>query len=186
METEKLELAHLFKLQLELDQRINKEKGLEDKNLFSEKVLGLLSELGELANEQRSWKYWSNNRTPRTKALRTPSMMEEDKEYYNPLLEEFDDALHFILSLGLEIGVRDLEIYKHEIQDFKKYNVTQQFLMLYSAIAEFDLRRSEHWYRIVFKLFLALGDMLKLSWNEIVEGYMKKNEINHLRQEIGY
>jgi dimeric dUTPase (all-alpha-NTP-PPase superfamily) len=58
-------------------------------------------ELGECANEWRGFKFWSVNQIPHTSAVRVPTMMEEDKEYYNPLLEEYVDGLHFVLELGL-------------------------------------------------------------------------------------
>jgi len=59
-----MDLSKLFKAQKELDDHINKAKGLEGQDLLDKKILALLVELGELANEERSWKFWSENREP--------------------------------------------------------------------------------------------------------------------------
>ncbi|MEH7240344.1 dUTP diphosphatase, partial [Bacillus sp. JJ269] len=48
-----MDLLQLFKLQKELDDRIAKEHDLQPKKLLKEKMLALLVEIGELANETR-------------------------------------------------------------------------------------------------------------------------------------
>ncbi|MDA6141611.1 dUTPase, partial [Escherichia coli] len=78
----------------------------EDRN--EKRLLAFIVELGECAQEHRGFKYWSKDQQPRTKAVRVPAMMEEDKEYYNPLLEEYVDGLHFVLELGLAYGIKQL------------------------------------------------------------------------------
>lgn len=78
----------LFKMQKALDSHIESQHGLQNEDLFERKVLALLVEIGELANETRCFKFWSVK----------PSSER------NVILEEFVDGVHFILSLGIECG----------------------------------------------------------------------------------
>src|SRR5690625_5238764 len=54
-------------MQAELDKKIVKEKGLEGQDLLDKKILALQVELGELANEWRGFKFWSENLVPTLK-----------------------------------------------------------------------------------------------------------------------
>ncbi|GAE45933.1 dimeric dUTPase [Mesobacillus boroniphilus JCM 21738] len=85
--------THLFKMQKALDSHIESQHGLENEDLFDRKVLALLVEIGELANETRCFKFWS---------------MKPSSER-DIILEEFVDGVHFILSLGIECGYENLE-----------------------------------------------------------------------------
>jgi dimeric dUTPase (all-alpha-NTP-PPase superfamily) len=96
-----MNLEKLFQTQKVLRDRI----GYNEPDRFNKLILALLVELGECANEWRGFKFWSVNQIPHTSAVRVPTMMEEDKEYYNPLLEEYVDGLHFVLELGLELKI---------------------------------------------------------------------------------
>jgi len=60
-----LTLEQMFEMQAELDAKIIKEKGLEGKDLIPNTVLALQVELGELANEWRGFKHWSEDQQPR-------------------------------------------------------------------------------------------------------------------------
>src|SRR5690625_5583674 len=64
-----MDLQKLFKAQRELDNRIVKEKELEGQDLLDKKILALLVELGELANEARFFKFWSENQEPNTECV---------------------------------------------------------------------------------------------------------------------
>ncbi|HAF97524.1 dUTP diphosphatase [Paenibacillus lactis] len=61
-----LTLEQMYEMQKELDAKIIKEKGLEGQDLLQNTVLALQVEIGELANEWRGFKHWSNDREPRT------------------------------------------------------------------------------------------------------------------------
>lgn len=176
-----MDIAKLFLLQKELDEHIEKEHPREEgESRLSYKVLALLVELGELANEVRFFKFWSTDRRPRTKAVRVPAMMEEDKEYYNPVLEEYADGWHFILSLGLELGVKEVEI-----SSSKSDNLEDQFISLFNVISILAVG-FHHKYNDVISAYMGLGEMLGFTVEEIEEAYLAKNEINHQRQEAKY
>ena len=79
-----MNVKKLCEMQQALDNRIIQEHKLEGKNLEENKILALLVEICELANETRCFKHWSN---------KGPSQK-------NILLEEYVDSLHFFLSIA--------------------------------------------------------------------------------------
>lgn len=157
----------LFHMQKELDRHIETKHQLQDEDLFERKVLALLVELGELANETRCFKFWS---------LKFSSPQET-------VLEEFVDGIHFILSLGIECGF-DREDLAFTID--KKESVNSQFLSVYDQIGIFRTSRSLKDYKELFSAYLNLGEMLGFSSSEIKNAYVEKNEVNYKRQAEGY
>ena len=162
-----MNLEKLFDLQSKLDKRIQKDHNLENENLIPKKILALLVEAGELANETRCFKFWS---------LKKPSAKEI-------ILEEYVDCLHFILSIGLEKKYDDIKTI-----EFKKSTdePTDLFLHFYSSINNFMSVPSKENYIDVFKCFLTLGYRLGFTFSELGNAYLSKNEINHKRQDQGY
>src|SRR5690606_16674705 len=104
-----MNLEKLFQMQKELDARILAEHPIQEgENRLAKKILALLVELGELANEWRGFKFWSEDQVPRTRVLVNRTTDDIGFKYIgpehikNPLLEEYVDCLHFLLSIGLE------------------------------------------------------------------------------------
>lgn len=157
----------LFEMQEQLDTHIEKQHGLESADLFDKKILALLVELGELANERRSFKFWS------TKA---PSSKEV-------ILEEYVDGVHFILSLGIIKGYIKGE---YHIIDETENDITNQFLAVYNTIMVFSKEASLENYKELVSAYLYLGNLLGFSEEEIFNAYVSKNEVNYLRQKQGY
>jgi dimeric dUTPase (all-alpha-NTP-PPase superfamily) len=108
-------------------------------------------------------------------------MMEEDKEYYNPLLEEYVDCLHFVLELGLELGFEN----RNPIPS-AAFDPLEEFQTMYRCVTIFELEPDEMNYIILLNEFLSLGESLGFTWQEIEQAYFAKNKINHVRQETGY
>jgi dimeric dUTPase (all-alpha-NTP-PPase superfamily) len=164
-----MDLSKLFQLQRQLDERIEREHPRQEgEDRLAKKILALQVELGELANElPEVFKFWSNKKNNRKKAL-----------------EEFCDALHFLLSIGLDITDPEL-IELREID--KAETITEQFIMVFDAVRELYEFEYEHWdYESLLIRFIDLGKMLGFSWKEIEEAYLRKNAENHARQERGY
>jgi Uncharacterized protein conserved in bacteria len=161
-----MNLEKLFKLQNELDCRILKQHNLENEPLSQKKLLALQVELGELANETRCFKYWSNKK---------PS----EKEV---ILEEFVDCLHFILSIGIEKDFNNVSL------DLKvpDYPLTDQFLNIYIDVNDLLISPSKDHYATLFEDFLNLGTSLGFAISEIENAYLRKNLINHERQDNDY
>lgn len=160
-------LAKLFMMQKELDTKIETQHQLQQEMLFDRKILALLVEVGELANETRCFKFWS---------VKPPASIDV-------ILEEYVDGIHFILSLGLEIDIEPT-IYFENKQD--KRTVTEQFLYVYQSITLFKDERSISMYKNMFEEYLFLGELLGFSSAQIEKAYVSKNEVNHERQKQGY
>lgn len=175
-----MDIIKLYNMQKELDARIIKQHGLEDQDLLPQKILALQVELGECANEWRGFKYWSKDQQPRTLKVHS------DRDTYletNPLLEEYIDCLHFILSIGLEI---EIDIYEFGFVAVVNETVTETFLSVFEKISEFSYTPDSWTYEQLVNSFAGLGKMLGFTWEQIEEAYMSKNQKNHKRQDTGY
>lgn len=157
---------HLFSMQKKLDDYIKENHDIEDRNLFEEKYLAFLVELGELANETRCFKFWSK----------------KDRSDKEIILGEFVDGVHFLLSLGLEKDYR----YKGNLLEVKNQTETEQFNTVFMQAVQFKQNTTLENYEKLFAAFLKLGTMFGFEENDIQEAYMKKNEINYERQDQGY
>lgn len=203
-----MNLQKLFEAQAELDKHIIEKKGLQGVNLLPNLILALQVELGECANEWRGFKHWSDDREPRLKGYKEikckwcngsgddgtgvcPDCRSTGDIYkeYNPLLEEYVDCLHFILSIGNQLGFRYTKIYEYQC-----LNITNQFISIFSDVNELNLTAHNDWeveeqafsYETLFRDFVGLGKMLGFTWEQIEQAYFAKNEENHKRQENGY
>ncbi len=161
-----LDLTPLFALQAALDEDIHCHHGVDYPSTHERRVLALLVELGELANETRCFKYWSN---------KGPSPKEV-------VLDEYSDALHFFLSLGIPLGV---ENYTHHFRD-DQGELTRQILQTYGLAFDLLDHYEAHNYARAFGSFLNILPLLGYRPEEAVEAYKKKLAVNYKRQESGY
>lgn len=161
-----MQLKDLFEIQRSLNDRILKEHNLDPSTLRKKKFLALLTELGELANETRCFKYWST---------KPPSPKEV-------ILEEYVDCLHFILTIGLDKGYTDVK--PEALED--NNDLSSQFINLFLAVNELVSFSSENSYQVLIEDFYSLGKALGFTWDEVVEGYLSKNQLNHQRQDDRY
>ncbi|MCA1318681.1 dUTP diphosphatase [Bacillus tianshenii] len=160
-------LNELFKMQKELDSKIEEQHGLVNMDLVDRKILALLVELGELANETRCFKFWS------VKPASEQSVV----------LEEYVDGVHFLLSIGLTLG------YTSDIPrevGTRTESLNEQFLILYDLVSMFRVEKQEEPFHVLFATYMELGEMLGFSWDEVEAAYMEKNLVNHKRQQQGY
>src|SRR5690625_3623848 len=205
-----MNLEKLFKIQAELDKRILDKHNLHGEDLLDKKILALQVELGELANEFRGFKFWSEDQKARTETqchacegkgffdFTTPFSNEhftEECEYCggtgiqenkNPLLEEYVDCLHFILSIGLEKDFVKLGYNESAVEGMKRKDITSQFNYLFDKVGDFSSIPNHNNYMYIVPLFLGLGEMLGFTWEQIEQAYLTKNKTNHERQESGY
>ncbi|WP_079509992.1 dUTP diphosphatase [Mesobacillus jeotgali] len=158
----------LFKMQKALDSHIESHHQIENEDLFDRKVLALLVEIGELANETRCFKFWSVK----------PS------SEIDVILEEFVDGVHFILSLGIECGFDDVESIMQGASI--EIDTTGQFLAIYNCVQKFRNSRSRESYLELFQGYMKLAQLLGLSEDQIEQAYIAKNEVNYDRQQKGY
>lgn len=196
-----MNLAKLFEMQRELDERIIEKKGLQGQDLLPNTILALYAELGELLNEWRGFKHWSDDREPVRKKYRCTCGNEYKEnidchecsytgtyfsiEEYDPLLEEYVDCLHFILSIGLQLGYYppSLRLTFPTTGGRNNESTVEMFndcFKLAVFILEYD------YYETLFQYFIYLGYLLGFTWEQIEQAYIEKNAINHERQNNGY
>src|SRR5690625_4117951 len=202
-----MNLEKLFKIQAELDKRILDKHNLHGEDLLDKKILALQVERGELANEWRGFKFWSEDQKARTETqchacegkgffdFTTPFSNEhftEECEYCggtgiqenkNPLLEEYVDCLHFILTIGNDIGIK----LKGELpSSLVNYTTLDSFNNIFYYVARFSELKTSLLYKNFLITFVHLGKRLGFTWEQIEQAYLEKNKINHARQENGY
>lgn len=165
-----MDFEKLYSMQKLLDERIETQHGLQAENLVEKKILALLVEIGELANETRCFKFWS---------LKPAAPLEK-------VLEEYVDGLHFILSLGLDLDFT----YNPTNNETKKKAGTgilvEQFLLVFQAVNQFQQKKTIETYNDLFANYLSLGDYLGFTGEKIQQAYIQKNEVNHERQNQNY
>lgn len=208
-----MNLTKLFELQAQLDADIEtKHPAQEGEDRFGKKVLALLVELGELGQCWRGFKYWSKDQQARTtegcmwcrgigkrytlKSLvyaETCDKCDGTGSIKNPLLEEYVDCLHFILSIGNDWGMTryPIECQTLEFKEQSKYGNAQEcFIEMFTQVSvlQDEARYGDIViaYRELLKVFGALGDALGLHEDEIEQAYYSKNKENFARQARGY
>jgi dimeric dUTPase (all-alpha-NTP-PPase superfamily) len=162
-----VKLTKLYTMQRELDAHIQDNHQLQQENLVEKKILALLVEIGELANETRCFKFWS---------LKPPASKEK-------ILEEFVDGIHFILSLGIECGFEKNEL---KFGNTLSESLTEQFLSVFDSVNKFKASHSFGNFEKLFSEYILLAELLGFSSQEIEQAYIHKNEVNYERQQNGY
>ena len=163
-----MHLQQLFKMQKSLDTYIQSEKNISN-DVFLEKCLALLVELAELANETRCFKFWS----------------EKGPSEKHVILEEYVDSIHFLLSLGIEKNLNDLENWP-VYQQYKDESLTMLFIHTQDSINQFLQISSMDNYENVWSWYGAVASKLGFTHEEIIQAYIDKNKKNYERQRSGY
>ncbi len=166
MTGDSIDLSPLFPLQADLDQEIASSHGIDYPSTFTRRVLALLTELGEFANETRCFKYWS---------YKAPSPKEV-------ILDEYADGLHFFLSLGIPLGVEQYRHYFH----VEEKDLSQAIVNVFGLVAELSKEYTPENYVKAFAAYLNIIPLFDYSSEEVVEAYLKKLGTNHKRQEDHY
>lgn len=184
-----MKLNELFNMQKALDDHIKKEKGLEGQDLLDKKILALQVELGELAQNWRGFKFWSEDQRARgeDEYLEYRPIDQGGSHWVrkNPLLEEYVDCLHFILSIGKDLNMADDVIINFRgFKGLKSSNIVRQINEIFYFVSRIQIDKDDY-YDAAME-FLDLGEMLGFTWEQIEQAYISKNEINHQRQEGGY
>ncbi|WP_458415445.1 dUTP diphosphatase [Schinkia sp. CFF1] len=220
-----MNLEKLLEMQKVLDNRIIKEKGLEGQDLTLNTVNALIVELSEFANEGRWFKHWSNDQEPRLVTeewkiikgapIKSELIVNEDAEVNyavvelvekQPLIEEYVDSLHFLLSLAnTKCWKNCLYLHEESLYDLEEAGfsggLSGAFLeMNYWLLQAFmtkdrdeklernlGITKQQFGFRNAWFLFIAIGTIgFNFSLEEIEQAYIDKNKVNHQRQEEGY
>lgn len=158
------QLKEIIDRQKKLDQEIFIKHNIKEYPLENMKI-ALFTELGELMNELPSlFKHWKQEPT-------------DDME---KALIEYVDCLHFICSIAYAVGFDMKRVCSYESDVVKMASVQFNISELLEMIVLTD------YYEDTYIYFFALGNKLGFSWEQIYKAYLKKNEINHNRQNEGY
>ncbi|WP_281201597.1 dUTP diphosphatase [Bacillus altitudinis] len=114
----------------------------------------------------------------------------------DPLLEEYVDCIHFFLSIAIKKGWKEeLSVSEAAIEEFKEEGfegglsglyLEMQWSLLNSRMFKDEEKKKEH-FRVSWGLFLAIGIVgFGFTTDQIEQAYMKKNAVNHKRQQEGY
>ncbi|MBY8913283.1 dUTP diphosphatase [Bacillus sp. YC2] len=203
-----MNLQKMFEMQKVLDDRIIKEKRLEGQDLLPNLILALQVELAECANEWRGFKHWSNNQQPNltkkvncvdcygsgdknVRLLATPRVTcpvchgsGKVIDSY-PLLEEYVDCLHFILSIGNRLDYNDSETINIILSKYLNIRGILNPKWLFSSLIS-TVAFTRQNYINLFINFFTLGKRLGFTIEQIEAAYMDKNAVNHQRQQEGY
>lgn len=159
-------LDELFALQKGLDAEIHQKHHVDYASTHYQRVLALLVELGEFANETRCFKFWSE-KPASEKAV---------------ILDEYADGMHFFLSLGIPLGV---ESYRHVFVQ-EDHELTLQVLKTYALVSDLLSFYDEPHYALAFSSFLNLLPLLGYQGDEAIAAYRKKLAVNYQRQDQHY
>ncbi|MED1406956.1 dUTP diphosphatase [Bacillus mycoides] len=173
------DLNELFNMQRKLDKRINY-KGEDRVEL---KFFSLHVEVNEAWNETKSFKFWSTK------------FKEPDRD---KVLKELVDALHFMLSIVLDLNQSSRK--KDKVKQFRYVNMHSR--NIYSINRLFEMwstsvfKAKKKWvaYRIfpekdlrdMFGALLRISYLYGFTYGDVVTAYKDKNAENFTRQETGY
>ncbi|MBT9285884.1 MULTISPECIES: dUTP diphosphatase [Bacillus] len=109
----------------------------------------------------------------------------------NPLLEEYVDCLHFILSIGNKLGLNSKKtissIHLSYLSSTIGFNTERLFSSLMSTAYRLQVMNGkEAQFLDLCVSFFILGERLGFKWEQIEAAYMDKNAVNHQRQQEGY
>lgn len=180
-----IRFRELLRKQRELDDFIISKhpEPLSLQYLLQTRVLALAVELGECANEVKSFKHWSR---------KEPSARDI-------ILEEYVDCLHFALSITNtvddEIDVHDIKLFAEvpgEINPDKAL-VNGFFIATIQAVTSLPIAVDESVLPIMIEkvkdiwvLFGMVGIVLGFSEKDVLDMYEHKYQININRQKEGY
>ncbi len=162
----KYDFTDIYKKQIELDNYIFKKHNLSSKETYEKRKIAFLIELGEFANEVRTFKFWSKK-----------TMSKEEI-----VIEEFIDGLHFIVSVGVDMKNQD---WKVVIED-NKNDFNDQLMETYVLFIKYSKSNNLDDYQKALKSFVTLGAILGFTYEKLIEAYLLKYKENIKRQENNY
>lgn len=162
-----IDLTLLYDAQKKLDLLIAENHHITYRKTRTDRLIALLVEICEWANEIRCFKYWSHKGS-------------SPKEV---VIEEYVDALHFFLSLGIDIKT-SFVIYSISSDETK--SLSEDFLELFSLYGDFSKNQDDATYQKVFAKFIDMSIKCGFSWSEVIDAYQRKLDVNLKRQENNY
>ena len=159
-------INEMLDLQKELDFKIFNKFEVLPHETFDKRIVATLAELFEFANEEKSFKYWTENK----------------EVNYDKALTEYIDILHFLLSLANTINFdlkKEASIeYRTNTEDLI-FDFTRRMIYFHDFGNPDDLL-------YCFNVWQFIGILMGFSDKEIFDKYKQKNQENLNRLERGY
>ena len=166
----KEQIQEIREMQKALDIRVRENNNIPmDKDLNLEKYIALKTELFEFVNEVESFKYWKKNKGK------------------SHILEEACDTLHFIFSLAIDNKAKlviDEEFIKNSCVD--KFDTNELIGMIDASISDTFIEKDWENLSIVLTFLLALLEKSNFTPDDLYNEYIRKNKVNHERQDNNY
>lgn len=160
-----MNLNSLFEKQKELDKYIYEKNNVTAKEVFERKIVALLVELGELANELQLFKYWKEN-------------INIDSQR---AIEEYIDVIHFAIGLAVDLGIDEYKYIDTQPMDFNKL-----FIGIINLATVLSISKEKEHAKSLIGNVITLGYQLGLTEEIVLAEYNKKNKINYERQNSNY
>lgn len=160
-----MNLNSLFQKQAELDRYIYSQNNVTAKEVFERKIVALLVELGELANEVQFFKYWKENINIDGKRA----------------IEEYIDVIHFTIGLAVDLGINE-----HKYTNTKPKDLNKLFIGIANLATVLSISKEKEHAKLLIDNVITLGYQLGLTEEIILSEYDKKNKINYKRQNSNY
>ncbi|CAM9105226.1 dUTP diphosphatase [Mycoplasma marinum] len=160
-----MNFTKILNMQSELDRNIEKAHNVTGEDLTNRKIVALIVEIGEFANEIRPFKYWK----------KTININED------LVKEEFVDGIHFFLSLTLNIGNSPIvePIIISDDQNIQLATLFEETSKLNSNFEKEQLAKA-------FGIYMGMAKLVGLKEDEIEKFYIEKNRVNYERILNGY
>lgn len=158
-----MDIIGLFRMQRELDEHILEHGERNRHEAIKGKTLALLVEVGK---------------TVTTTACLT-SLESQSPSKQAETLTNYVDGLHYLLSIGIDLGV-DRHFLCSQCCQSRKSEV-EKFLDVYTKVVRFGQQPSITNYMDMMKNYLRLGDTLHFSTEEIEEAFINRNKQNILQ-----
>lgn len=156
-----LYIAH----QKALDERIFAAHNTTREATRQARILALIVECAEFANEMRSFKYWSRKAA-------SPSAI---------LLEEFADGLHFLVSLCIDLAITpSIAMIPSQLSDI---DLTLEVL---SSCVKCAQGCDETHLVAAFHAYASLAHRCNFTPTQLFQAYQQKHHKNHVRQDEHY
>ncbi len=155
----------ILEMQKALDENIQNTHNVKAEEVVINKIVALVVEVAEFANEIQTFKYWKKQKNVNDKLV----------------LEEFVDGIHFLLSLTITLDastiIEPIIVSKDEVEQ-----LAQVFVETSKLKEEFTKAQVEK----AFGVYMGIAKMIGLKDKDIEEFYIEKNKVNFERLATGY
>ncbi|MXR57447.1 hypothetical protein DR096_02640 [Mycoplasma hyopneumoniae] len=129
------------------------ESGIDSK--WEDKVIiAAIVEIAEFANEIESFKYWKVNK----------------KSNYEKTIEEFVDAIHFLVSACIHFKTKQI----FETKFVQNKDINNQFKRVFILASQFLLEKNQKILIELFEFFLGFIEILNWNINQVTQAYLEK------------